>query len=63
MLNLVTKVAQSLHDKWCEQMRKKVMELCDLILAETNPVNVLGPPEVTREMEKKARALRKKINL
>ena len=63
MTDLTTKTAQSLHDKWCEQMREKVMELCDLILAETNPVNVLGPPVVTHEMEKKARALRKKINL
>ena len=40
---------------------KRLGELAELILTETNPVNVLGPPEVTREMEKKARALLKEL--
>ena len=28
MTDLTTKTAQSLHDKWCEQMREKVREMC-----------------------------------
>jgi len=38
-------------------------KLAELILTETNPVNVLGPPEVTHEMEKKARALLEELEL
>ena len=40
---------------------ERLGELAELILTETNPVNVLGPPEVTHEMEKKARALLKEL--
>ena len=40
---------------------ERMGKLAELVLAEVNPVNVLGPPEVTHEMEKKARALLKEL--
>ena len=36
---------------------ERMGKLAELVLAEVNPVNVLGPPVVTHEMEEKARAL------
>jgi len=36
---------------------ERMKKLAELVLVEVNPVNVLGPPIVTPEMERKARAL------
>ena len=44
-----------------KDVEKRSRDLAELILAEVNPVNVLGPPVVTREMERKARAILKKL--
>ena len=45
------------------ELVERLGKLAELVLVETNPVNVLGPPVVTHEMEQKARALLKELEL
>ena len=55
---------EELVSYWATKVKdaeKRGRDLAELILVEVNPVNVLGPPVVTREMERKARAILKKL--